>query len=34
MKEQKADLHSSASKKFIAKQIYVLGGYLHYEKNK
>ena len=34
MRAQKADYRSSASKKFIAKQIYVLGGYLHYEKNK
>ena len=34
MKEQKADNRSSASEKFIAKQIYDLGGYLHYEKNK
>lgn len=34
MKEQKADYRSSTSEKFIVKQIYVLGGYLHYEKNK
>ena len=34
MKEQKADNRSSASKRFIVKQIYVLGGCLHYEKNK